>query len=420
MIAAIQNKRKILNDPVYGFINIPDDIIFDLIEHPWFQRLRRIKQMGLSHLIYPGALHTRFHHSIGAMHLANQTVQSLRLKGNVINDNELTGLCIAMLLHDLGHGPYSHNLERVIIPAISHEKISLMGIECLNKQFHGKLDTGLNIYKNSYPKHWLSQLVSGQLDLDRLDYLRRDSFYTGVSEGVISVERIIKMLNIVDDNIVVEEKGIYSIEKFIVARRLMYWQVYLHKTVLAAETMLTNTIRRARFLMSQNVSLPCSPVLQLFLSHSYTQEDFDNQPELLEQFMTLDDIDVFSAIKQWQQSHDTVLQLLSSSLTDRKLFRIIMRPEPFSQKTIDYITEKTMQEFNISKEESQFLITNSEVINNAFSPKSPQIRIIRKSGVVCNITDISEHLNQEMHIMGTVKHFLCFPKSIQTPKDYEL
>ena len=420
MSAAIQNKRKILNDPVYGFINIPDDIIFDLIEHPWFQRLRRIKQMGLSHLIYPGALHTRFHHSIGAMHLANQTVQSLRFKGNIINDNELTGLCIAMLLHDLGHGPYSHNLERVIIPAISHEKISLMGMESLNKQFHGKLNTGLNIYKNSYSKQWLSQLVSGQLDLDRLDYLCRDSFYTGVSEGVISVERIIKMLNIVDDNIVVEEKGIYSIEKFIVARRLMYWQVYLHKTVLAAETMLINTIKRARFLMSQHVSLPCSPVFQLFLTHSYTQENFDNQPELLEQFMTLDDVDVFAAIKQWQSSHDTVLQLLSSSLTNRKLFRIIMRPEPFSPETIDYITAQTMQEYNTSREEAQFLITASEVVNNAFSPKSPQIRIIRKSGVVCNITDISEHLNQEMHTIGTVKHFLCFPKSVEIPKDYGL
>ena len=420
MSAAIQNKRKILNDPIYGFINIPDDIVFDLIEHPWFQRLRRIKQMGLSHLIYPGALHTRFHHSIGAMHLANQTVQSLRLKGNTINDNELTGLCIAMLLHDLGHGPYSHNLEGVIIPAMSHEKISLMGIEYLNKQFNGKLDTGLSIYKNSYSKHWLAQLVSGQLDLDRLDYLRRDSFYTGVSEGVISVDRIIKMLNIADDNIVVEEKGIYSIENFIVARRLMYWQVYLHKTVLAAETMLTNTIKRARFLIAKENALPCSPVMQLFLTHSYTQENFDSQPELLEQFMTLDDFDIFFAIKQWQNSQDTVLQMLSSSLTNRKLFRVIMRPEPFSQEIIDYITKQTMEAFTISKEEAQFLITNSEVVNNAFSPKNPQIRIIRKSGVVCNITDISERINQEMHTIGTVKYFLCFPKLIQTPKDYGL
>lgn len=417
MTPVFQNKKKILNDPVYGFINIPDDIIFDLIEHPWFQRLRRIKQMGLSHLIYPGALHTRFHHSIGAMHLAVQAVQSLRIKDHNIPDEELTGLCIAMLLHDLGHGPYSHNLEGILLPNVSHEDISLMGMKHLNNLFGGKLDLAIDIYKNQNCKPWLSQLVSGQLDLDRLDYLRRDSFYTGVSEGTISVERILKMLNIVDNNIVVEEKGVYSVEKFIVARRLMYWQVYLHKTVLAAETMLSNTIARARDLIQAGHSLEGSPTLLYFLKHNFNEDDFANNPEVIKNFMRLDDFDVFSSIKLWQDSSDSVLSFLCTSLTDRKLFRIIMRPQSFNQEVLNEVHEKVMAHYKIDKEATKYLVTSSEVLNSAYNPKSPQIRILRKSNEIEEITSISQQLKAELLSTDSLKHFICFPKVIQVSKE---
>lgn len=417
MTPVFQNKKKILNDPVYGFINIPDDIIFDIIEHPWFQRLRRIKQMGLSHLIYPGALHTRFHHSIGAMHLAVQAVNSLRTKDLEIPDEELTGLCIAMLLHDLGHGPYSHNLEGILLPEVSHEEISLLGMKHLNKLFDGRLDLAINIFKKEGTKPWLSQLVSGQLDLDRLDYLRRDSFYTGVSEGTISVERILKMLNIVDDNIVIEEKGVYSIEKFIVARRLMYWQVYLHKTVLAAETMLANTILRARDLVRKGLTLEGSPTLLYFLKNNFTHDDFLNNPEVIKNFMILDDFDVFSSIKLWQNSSDKVLAFLSSSLTNRRLFRIIMRPQSFSKDVLREVHDKVMDYYKIDNEATKYLVTSSEVFNSAYNPKSPQIRILRKSGEIEEITSISQQLKAELLSTDSLKHFVCFPKVIQVAKE---
>ncbi len=411
-----QNKKKILNDPVYGFINIPDDIIFDIIEHPWFQRLRRIKQMGLSHLIYPGALHTRFHHSIGAMHLAVNAVQSLRIKDHNISDEELNGLCLAMLLHDLGHGPYSHNLEGILIPEVNHEAISLLGMERLNELFHNKLDTAIAIYNKSYPKPWLSQLVSGQLDLDRLDYLRRDSFYTGVSEGAISVERILKMLNIVDSNIVVEEKGIYSIEKFIVARRLMYWQVYLHKTVLAAETMLANTIRYARHLIQQGKNLEGSPALLFFLSHNISDQEFKSDNRIMEKFMTLDDFDVFASIKLWQNSDDKVLRFLSQSLTNRRLFRIIMQNDIFEPETIEEIKEKVKYQLKIDEQATKYLVTSSEVFNRAYNPRSPHIKILRKDGNIEAITSISAQLKAELLAIDSLKHFLCYPKGITITK----
>jgi HD superfamily phosphohydrolase len=417
MTSVFQNKKKILNDPVYGFINIPDDIVFDLIEHPWFQRLRRIKQMGLSHLIYPGALHTRFHHSIGSMHLAVQAIQSLRNKGHNIPDEELTSLGIAMLLHDIGHGPYSHNLEGTILPDIGHEEISLTAMKRLNELFQGQLDTAISIYQKNYPKPWLSQLVSGQLDLDRMDYLRRDSFYTGVSEGTISVERILKMLNIADNNIVIEEKGVYSIEKFIVARRLMYWQVYLHKTVLAAETMLENTILRAADMLKNGYSIPGSPVLLYFLKNHIPKEDFIENSDLITKFMTLDDFDVFSSIKLWQDVDDPVLSFLSRSLTDRRLFRIVMRPEPFSDEMIAEVKEQVMKAFNLPPEATKYMVTSSEVFNSAYNPRSPQIRILRKSGKIEEITSLSQQLKAELLSTDSLKHFLCFPKAIPVAKE---
>ncbi len=374
--------------------------------------------MGLSHLIYPGALHTRFHHSIGTMHLAVEAIQSLRMKGHTIPEEELTGLCIAMLLHDLGHGPYSHNLEGVLLPQINHEEISLAGINHLNKLFGGALERAIAIYTGQYEKAWLNQLVSGQLDLDRLDYLRRDSFYTGVSEGTISVERILKMLNVTQGNLVIEEKGIYSIEKFIVARRLMYWQVYLHKTVLAAETMLANIIRRARELIKRGHQLDGSPLLLHFLTHSFTKEEFQNDPQTLALFMQMDDVDIFASIKLWQHNNDKILSYLSTSLVNRRLFRTLMKSTPFEHHTLEEINERVKKTFHIEEAEAtKYLVTSSEVFNSAYNPRSPKIRILEKDGTIEEITSLSEQMKVELLHTSMLKHYLCFPKNITMEKE---
>ncbi|MFW5705520.1 MAG: HD domain-containing protein, partial [Bacteroidota bacterium] len=325
-----RNKKKILNDPVYGFISISSELIFDLIEHRYFQRLRRIKQLGLTHLVYPGALHTRFHHAIGAMHLMQQAIEVLRSKGHEITKDEALGTLTAILLHDIGHGPYSHTLEKSIVCSITHEELSLMFMQRLMKEFDGMPETGISIFNNSYHKKFLHQLVSSQLDMDRLDYLKRDSFFTGVSEGVINTDRIIKMLDMHDDNLVVEAKGIYSIEKFIIARRLMYWQVYLHKTVLSAEQMLVRIIRRARYLARNGTPLFATSPLRPFLEQELYMEDFKENPDILDTFARLDDFDIFTSIKEWVHHPDKVLSNLCYSLVNRQLFRteIMNKPIP--------------------------------------------------------------------------------------------
>jgi len=310
-----KNKRKIINDPIYGFVSIPSDLIYDLINHKYFQRLRRIKQLGLTNLVYPGALHTRFHHAIGAMHLMNEALLTLKQKGVVITEEEEQATLCAILLHDIGHGPFSHALEHSIVRGVSHEDISSLLMETLNKEFKGKLTLAIKIFKDAYKKRFLHQLVSSQLDMDRLDYLKRDSFFTGVSEGVISSDRIIKMLDVVNNNLVVEVKGIYSIEKFLIARRLMYWQVYLHKTVLSAETLLVNILKRAKELSAQGKDLFATPTFKKFLQNDYSKKDFVNDPEVLNAFARLDDTDISASIKGWTESDDRILNLLCNKLS---------------------------------------------------------------------------------------------------------
>ena len=328
------NKRKIINDPVHGFITIPNELIFDLIEHPYFQRLRRIKQLGLSHLVYPGANHTRFHHALGAMHLMNEAIDVLRSKGVEITEDEKLGALVAILLHDIGHGPFSHTLEHSLLNSIQHEAVSLLFMERLNEQFDGRLATGIAIFSNTYKKTFLHQLVSSQLDMDRLDYLQRDSFFTGVSEGVIGSERIIAMLNVSNNQLVIEEKGIYSIENFIGARRIMYWQVYMHKTVVSSEFMLTSILKRAKFLYQEGINLFASPSLKVFLKDDVSFDQFKNDPSMLEHFALIDDSDISSAIKVWQSCEDKILAKLCKDIASRHLFKTIISKEKFSDEFI--------------------------------------------------------------------------------------
>ncbi len=409
--SAPSNKRKILNDPVYGFITIPNELIADLIEHPWFQRLRRIKQLGLSHLVYPGALHTRFHHAIGAMHLMQQAIDVLRNKGHEITSDEEQGALIAILLHDIGHAPFSHTLEHTIVRDINHESLSLIFMHALNEQFGGRLSTAIRIFTHDYPKKFLSQLISGQLDMDRLDYLRRDSFYSGVSEGVVSSQRIIKMLNIADDTLVVEEKGIYSIEKFIVARRLMYWQVYLHKTVIAAEFMLVKIMERARELAHGGEELFCSPNLRIFLYQFHPRKAFE-QPEILEAYAGLDDYDIMGAIKVWTGHNDRVLSELCQRLIDRRLFKIEIQKEPIDPAHHQRILEKTAARIGLTPGETQYFVVQDQISNLAYAKTDERIMILNKNDEVKDIAAASDTLNISMLSEAVTKYFICYPKDI--------
>ena len=339
------NKRKIINDPIYGFITLPNDLVFDLINHPIFQRLRRIKQLGLTNLVYPGALHTRFHHAIGAMHLMTEALLVLKSKGVNITDEESEAAIIAILLHDIGHGPFSHALEHTIVKGISHEDISMMLMNELNITFKGKLTLAIKIFKGDYSKKYLHQLVSSQLDMDRLDYLKRDSFFTGVSEGVVSSDRIIKMLNVAKGELVIEAKGIYSVEKFLIARRLMYWQVYLHKTVLSAENLLVKILKRAKELSLSGTELFATPALSLFLKNNFNKKDFTSKKELLNQFVLLDDYDIMASVKVWTLSDDKILSLLCSSLIDRNLYKIELQNKKFNSSYIKTLQEKIMKKY---------------------------------------------------------------------------
>ena len=402
------NKKKIINDPIYGFISIPDEFIFDLIEHPFFQRLRRIAQLGTTSLVYPGALHTRFHHVIGAMHLMTNAITTIRRKGHEITADEERAVLIAILLHDIGHGPFSHALEYDIVNGVSHEDISSFFIERISEEFDGKLDLALKIFQNVYKKPFLHQLVSSQLDMDRLDYLNRDSFYTGVSEGIIGSERIIEMLNVHEGNLVLEEKGIYSIEKFIVARRLMYWQVYLHKTVVAGEFMLIHILRRAKHLAQRGENLFASPALSFFLTSDIQLDDFKKNPAVLNTFAQLDDYDILGAIKVWQTSSDKVLSLLATRLVNRKLFKIEIGKEPFSNDRIQAEKELAMERFGLTEEESVYFVYSEVLTNNAYNQTKENINLLMKDGTVLDLSAASDNLNISALAQPVAKYCLCY------------
>jgi HD superfamily phosphohydrolase len=406
----ITNKRKLLNDPVHGFIGIPNDLIFDIIEHPYFQRLRRIMQLGLTHLVYPGALHTRFSHALGSMHLMIEAIEVLRQKGQIITNEEANAAAIAILLHDIGHGPFSHALEHSIVQCMSHEAISEIFMNRLNTTFNGQLEMALDIFKGKYPKIFLHQLVSGQLDVDRLDYLTRDSFFTGVSEGIIGTERIIKMLNVWNGELVVDIKGIYSVEKFLVSRRLMYWQVYLHKTVLSAEQLMIKILKRAKQLAQSNIEVFATPALSLFLKNNFHKTDFIEDDSLIDAFSLLDDYDIFTSIKVWQMHEDKILSELSTYLVSRKLYQIELQNQSFDIERISILKDKISKYYNISKEDADFFVFTTDVVNNAYDIKHETINILLKNNIVKDITEASDQLNAAFLDKEVKKYLLCYPK----------
>ncbi len=406
------NKRKIFNDPVYGFLTVPFASVFDLIEHPFFQRLGRIKQLGLTHLVYPGALHTRFHHTLGSVHLIGMAIEELRAKGYEITDEEAEGVTLAILLHDIGHGPFSHALEHSIVSGVTHEELSALFMDFFNKQMDGKLQVAIEIFNNRYPKRFLHQLVSSQLDMDRLDYLKRDSFFTGVSEGVVSSERIIKMLHVKNDELVVESKGIYSIEKFIVARRIMYWQVYLHKTVLSAEFLLINILKRAKELTEKGVELFATPALKMFLNRKVTRADFEKEPDLLSKFAELDDYDVLASIKVWKHHEDTVLSKLSGFLVDRKLLKVKLYPEAISQEKVNDLRTELAQLWDMTEEEAAYFVFTDFIANSAYDLQQDRINILFKNGELKDITEAADTLSLSVLSKPVEKHFLCLPTQL--------
>ena len=402
-------KNKIINDPIYGFITLERGIVFDLIEHPFFQRLRRITQLGLSYLVYPGAYHTRFHHALGCMFLMEKAILQIRNKGHKISFEEEEALKIAILLHDIGHGPFSHALEHSIASNISHEHLSSLFMQNLNAQFEGKLSLAIEIFNNKHPKKFLHQLVSSQLDMDRLDYLKRDSFFSGVTEGNIGTERIINMLDIVDDNLVVEEKGIYSIEKFLIARRLMYWQVYLHKTVVSAENMLIKVLKRAKYLMMNNKEIFTTPSLALFLKNNFTSSDFNENPDLLLNFSELDDNDIYTCLKYWKNENDFVLSNLSSMILNRRVLKIKVQKTDFKQPEIDEKVNEFSKRNKISNEEAQYFIFSNKVSNSTYNIEKSNINILMKTGEVIDITSASDQFSIDALNKTVNKYFLCYP-----------
>ncbi len=398
---------------MYGFITIPHELIFDIIEHRYFQRLRRIKQLGLSDYIYPGALHTRFHHALGAFHLMRKAISILKIKGIAVSEAEELGASIAILLHDVGHGPFSHTLEKCLIPGVHHEDISRIYFKKLNQHFDGKLDIAIQIFEDTYPKRFLHQLVSSQLDVDRLDYLTRDSFFTGVNEGIISYDRIIEMMNVVNDELVIEQKGIYSIEKFIISRRLMYWQVYLHKTVLCVEQMLIKTIERAKQLSMQGEELPCSKALNYFLQKNIPAHEFANSDEAIEYFSLLDDVDVFAALKEWQFHPDVVLSRLCEAILNRHLFKIELHNHPIDEAYLTALRKNVAERLNISEEDANGFVFADSTYNHAYNAKEDMIKMLGSDGVVRNASNVSEHLEATVVSERVVKYYVCYPKVIK-------
>ncbi|WP_339920110.1 HD domain-containing protein [uncultured Flavobacterium sp.] len=404
------NKLKIFNDPIYGFITIPNALIYDLIQHPYFQRLRRISQMGLSYLVYPGANHTRFHHALGCMHLMQKAVDVLRFKGIEISKEEENALYIAILLHDIGHGPFSHAMERSIVEDVHHEEISLLFMHQLNDAFDGQLDLAIKVFKGEYHRLFMLQLISSQLDMDRMDYLKRDSFYSGVAEGNVNSERLIQMMNVVDDVLVIEEKGIYSVEKFLMSRRLMYWQAYLHKTSLVAELILTRILKRAKELTLKGVVLPCSEPLQYFLQHKVTMDTFD--AETLDLFAQLDDFDIISALKGWQRQDDFILSSLSKMIINRDLLKIKLTSEKVPIEDLQPLKERFALENNISLLETNYFIFKGKIKNQAYSKEAEPIRILKKDKTVEDVIESSDQLNLKSLSKSVTKYYICFPKQL--------
>lgn len=411
-MASSFNKKKIFNDPIYGFVSIPDKLHFDIIEHPYFQRLRRIKQVSMTSLVYPGANHTRFAHSLGAMHLMRRAIQLLRSKGYDNTDEELEAVSLAILLHDSGHGPFSHTLESSIVQGVSHEELSLKVMQKFNEIHDGRLEKAIQMFKGEYDKGFLTKLISSQLDVDRIDYLKRDSFFTGVAEGSVNAERLLEMMEVVGNELAIEAKGIYSVESFIVARRIMYWQVYMHKAVLSAEYMLRNTLKRAKML-SQERNLFATPALSFFLKHQNPFEDGSDHDFALDQFCQLDDYDVMTAIKVWRNDEDRVLSELCRRLTDRHLFKIEMSDSDFDPNYIESIRNKIAKYYGWSLEEADFMLLQGVSSNHAYHPNKPAINILYKDGTMKDISEASNQLNISVLSQPVVKHFICYPKELE-------
>lgn len=405
-LLAKTSKLKIFNDPIYGFIGTPNELIFNLIAHPYFQRLRRISQMGMSYLVYPGAHHTRFHHALGCMYLMQKAIRVLRFKNIEITKEEENGLLCAILMHDIGHGPFSHALENHLLKKTNHEAISLAFMRRLNEEFDGQLNTAISIFEGNYVKEFMNQLVSSQLDMDRLDYLKRDSFYTGVTEGNINSERLITMLNVVNNQLVVEEKGIYAVEKFLMARRFMYWQVYLHKTGLVGEMLLTRIIKRAKELLSQGKDLMASSVLLFFL-----KEDIDNlQTIALDYFAQLDDVDVLAAIKTWQHNEDKVLSKLCQMLLNRNLLQIKLKNKPIAKEKLETKLEWVVTNNEIDYSEATYFVFSGQIQNTAYDEQYQNINILRKNGKLTDVAKASDHLGLQALSQTVTKYYACYPK----------
>jgi len=414
-VVYLTNKRKIINDPVYGFISIPGDFVFDLIEHPWFQRLRNIKQLGLTSFVYPGANHSRFQHGMGTLHLMSMAISTLRSKGIIISPVEEESTLIAILLHDAGHGPFSHALENSIISGITHEDLSLLLMRKLNEIFREKLDLAIEIFKGTYSRKFLHELISSQIDMDRLDYLRRDSFFTGVIEGSVGSDRIIRMLNVVDDSLVVEEKGIYSLEKFLIARRLMYWQVYMHKTVLSSESLLVKILKRAKELANEGLDLYSTPALRFFLYNNLGHSDLTDYgkftPGLIaSNFTRLDDSDILVSAKYWADHSDKVLSDLSGRLFRRDLFAIELQNEPFPVKRVKELGKMAGKLMNVSSELEDYYVFTNSISNLAYTPDTPEVKILLKSGKTAEISTVSDMFDHRFLSERITKYFLCYPK----------
>lgn len=404
------NKLKIFNDPIYGFITIPNPFIYDLIQHPYFQRLRRISQMGLSYLVYPGANHTRFHHALGCLHIMQKAVSVLRFKNVQISEEEEHALYIAILLHDIGHGPFSHAMEHSIVEDVHHEEISLLFMNKLNKEFGGKLDLAIQIFKREYHRKFMLQLVSSQLDMDRMDYLKRDSFYSGVEEGKINSDRLIQMMNVVDDVLVIEEKGIYSVEKFLMARRLMYWQVYLHKTSLVAEEILTRILKRAKELYHKGENIESSKPLLFFIENKISFSDFDDK--ILDEFSKLDDTDIIGAIKNWQYHNDFTLSELSRMIINRNLLKIQLQEEKILPQKVLLLAEDFAAKNSISTYEAKYFVFKGKIKNQAYSKVAEPIRILKNDGRLEDVAILSDQLTLKALSRQVTKYYLCYPKQL--------